>query len=161
MGSLAIFMILRTFSTGSFMVAAISSVVGSRPRSCTRPRDVRMSLFMVSIICTGNADRARLVGDGPGDRLADPPGGVGAELVAALPFELVHGLHEADVAFLDEVEELEPAVRVLLGDGHHQPEVRLHQLALGELRPLLGPFVGPERLFEVCRQGRRNPASPS
>src|SRR5829696_8663195 len=44
-----------------------------------------------------NADRAGLVGDGAGDRLADPPRRVRRELVAALVLELIDGLHEADV----------------------------------------------------------------
>ena len=81
-----------------------------------------------------DADRARLVGDRAGDRLADPPGGVGRELVAAPPLELVDGLHQADVAFLDQVEEQESAVRVLLRDRDHEPQVRLDQLALGAVR---------------------------
>src|SRR4029453_19418256 len=63
-----------------------------------------------------DADGARLVGDGAGDGLADPPGRVGRELVPALVLELVHGLHEADVAFLDEIQELQAAIRVLLRD---------------------------------------------
>src|SRR5499426_79199 len=79
----------------------------------------------------GDADGAGLVGDGAGDGLADPPRGVGGEFVAATVLELVHGLHEADVAFLDQVEELEPAVRVLLGDGDDEAEVGLHHLLLG------------------------------
>src|SRR5919197_1397782 len=36
-----------------------------------------------------HADRARLVREGAGDRLADPPGRVGRELVAASPVELL------------------------------------------------------------------------
>src|SRR3989442_1131591 len=78
-----------------------------------------------------DADGARLVGDGAGDRLPDPPGGVGRELVAALVLELVHRLHQPDVSFLDQVEELQTAVGVLLGDRHDQTEVRLHQLGFG------------------------------
>src|SRR6476646_1879742 len=39
----------------------------------------------------GDADRARLVGDGPRDRLADPPRRVRGELVATLVVELVDG----------------------------------------------------------------------
>src|ERR1700682_3368632 len=62
----------------------------------------------------GNADRACLIGDGTGDSLANPPCGVGRELVAAPPLELVGALHEADVALLDQVEELQSAVGVLL-----------------------------------------------
>src|SRR5216684_3427148 len=54
-----------------------------------------------------NADRACLIGNGPSDSLANPPRGVGRKLIAAAPLELVGALHEADVAFLDEVEELQ------------------------------------------------------
>src|SRR5215831_13920911 len=79
----------------------------------------------------GDADGAGLVGDGAGDGLADPPRGVRGELVAAPVLELVHGLHETDVAFLDQVEELEAAVRVLLGDGDDEAKVGLYHLLLG------------------------------
>ena len=52
-GSCAIFSTLRTLDTGMSMRLAISSDVGSRPSSCTSARDVRISLLMVSIMCTG------------------------------------------------------------------------------------------------------------
>jgi len=74
------------------------------------------------------ADGARLVGDGAGDRLADPPGGVGAELVAAGVVELVGRLHQADVALLDQVQEGEAAADILLGDADDEPEVGLNQM---------------------------------
>ena len=35
------------------MRSAISSACGSRPSSCTSARDVRVSLLIVSIMCTG------------------------------------------------------------------------------------------------------------
>jgi hypothetical protein len=79
----------------------------------------------------GDADRAGLVGDRSGDGLADPPGGVRGELVAAAVLELLDGLHQVDVAFLDQVEELQAAVGVLLGDGDHQAKVGHDQLLLG------------------------------
>ncbi len=78
-----------------------------------------------------DTDGARLVGDRAGDRLANPPGGVGRELVAAAVFELVHRLHQADVAFLDQVEELQATVGVLLGDGDDQAQVGLDHFLLG------------------------------
>ena len=52
-GSCAIFMILRTFETGMSIRSAISSACGSRPSSCTSAREVRVSLLIVSIMCTG------------------------------------------------------------------------------------------------------------
>src|SRR5581483_4471799 len=79
----------------------------------------------------GNADGPRLVGDGSSDRLADPPGGVGREFVSPPVLELVHGFHQADIALLDQVQELKAAVGVLLGNGYNQAQVRLDQLVLG------------------------------
>ncbi len=52
-GSLAILSTLRTFSSGMSIFSANSSGVGSRPCSCNICRDIRFSLFMVSIMCTG------------------------------------------------------------------------------------------------------------
>ena len=78
-----------------------------------------------------DADGPRLVGDGAGDGLPDPPRGVRAELVAAPVLELLDGLHQAHVAFLDQVQERQAAVRVLLGDADDQPQVGLDHLGLG------------------------------
>src|SRR6266511_915913 len=82
----------------------------------------------------GDADRARLVGDRARDRLPDPPGGIGRKLVAAAILELIDRLHQADIAFLDQVEELEAAVGVFLGDRDDEAQVRLHHLFLGLAR---------------------------
>ena len=97
----------------------------------------------------GDADRARLVGDRAGDRLADPPGRVGRELVAAPPLELVDRLHQADVALLDQVQELQPAVRVLLGDRDHEAQVRLDQLALRAVGLLARAVVARQRRAQL------------
>ena len=80
-----------------------------------------------------DADRPRLVGDGAGDRLADPPRRVGAELEPAAVLVLVDRPHQAGVAFLNQVEEAQAAVAVLLGDAHDQPQVAAGQFALGLL----------------------------
>src|SRR5579863_8797921 len=77
-----------------------------------------------------NPDRARLVRDRTRDRLANPPRGVRRELVAAAIFELVHRLHQTDVAFLNQIEELQATVRVLLRDRDHETQVRLGHFAL-------------------------------
>src|SRR5207248_1278915 len=80
-----------------------------------------------------DADGAGLVRDGAGDGLTDPPGSVGREFVAAPVLELVDGFHQADVALLNEIEELETAVGVLLRDGDDEAEVSLDELTLGAL----------------------------
>ena len=78
-----------------------------------------------------DADGARLVGDRAGDRLADPPRRVGRELVAAAVLVLLHRLHQARVAFLDQIEEGQAAVAVLLGDRDDETQVAARELALG------------------------------
>src|SRR5688500_15718385 len=77
-----------------------------------------------------DADRARLVGERAGDRLADPPGGVGRELEALAVVELLRGADEAERALLDQVQEGQPLVAVVLGDRDDQAQVRLDHLLL-------------------------------
>jgi hypothetical protein len=79
----------------------------------------------------GYADGAALVGDAPGDRLTDPPGGVGRELVAPAVVELLDRPHEAEIALLDEVEQGDAAADVALGDRHHETQIGLGELAPG------------------------------
>ena len=64
----------------------------------------------------GHPDRARLVGERPRDRLADPPGRIGRELEAAAPVELLDSPDQPERALLDQVEEREPLVAVVLRD---------------------------------------------
>ena len=118
-------------------------------RACT--------LLIVSTMCTGNADRAGLVGDGPGDGLADPPRGVGGELEALRVVELLDRPHQAEVALLDQVEEQHPPADVALGDRHDQAQVGLGQLLLG-LSPSRGQRL--ERMRSVSgTRGRRRASS--
>src|SRR5438552_18747740 len=93
----------------------------------------------------GAALSARLLGDGPAHRLPDPPGGVGRELVAASPLELLDCAHEPDAPFLDQVEKGEPAVHVTLGDRDDQAEVGLDQQHLRILCLHLRQSDGVER----------------
>src|SRR5208283_4140376 len=80
------------------------------------------------------ADGARLIGNASADCLANPPRHIGRKLVAAAVFELIHCLHQADVALLDQVEEMQPAIGILLGDGNHEAQVGLDDLVFGLLR---------------------------
>jgi hypothetical protein len=82
-------------------------------------------------MCTGDADRARLVGDRASDRLADPPRRIGREFVAAAVLEFIDRLYQPDIAFLDQVEELQPTVGVFLGDRDHEAQIGLDHLLLG------------------------------
>ena len=65
------------------------------------------------------------------DRLADPPRRVRRELEALAPVELRDRVDQAEVALLDEIEEGKTRRLVALGDRHDEPQVRLHERALG------------------------------
>ena len=96
--------------------------------------------------------RARLVGQAAGHRLADPPGGVGRELQVAAPVELLHGADEPDRALLDQIQEAEALAAVPLGDGDHEPQVRLDHAALG--RHVAGlDALGQLDLLDLREQG--------
>ena len=45
--------------------------------------------------------------------------------------EAIDRLHQADVAFLDQVEQRQPAIQVALGHRHDEAQVGLDQLPLG------------------------------
>ena len=78
-----------------------------------------------------HANRSALIGDGPSDRLTNPPGGVGREFIATGVFKLIDRPHQAGVALLNQVEEAQPAVAVAFGDRDDQPQVAGGQAALG------------------------------
>src|SRR5215207_951337 len=78
-----------------------------------------------------DADGPRLVGERSGDRLADPPGGVGGELEAPAVVELLRRTDQAQRPLLDQVEEGQALVAVVLGDRDDESKVRLDHLLLG------------------------------
>src|SRR5580704_3488676 len=77
-----------------------------------------------------DTDRAGLGGNGARDGLTNPPGSIGREFVTATVFEFIDRLHQANVAFLNQVEELETAVGVLLRNRNNESQVSFNQLAL-------------------------------
>ena len=98
-----------------------------------------------------HADRARLVGERPRDRLADPPRRVRRELVALAPVELLGRAHEADRPLLDQVEERQALVAVALRDRDDEPQVRLDHLLLRAMVAALDPL----RELDLLRGGQQ------
>ena len=85
-------------------------------------------------------DRAPLVGERPGDGLADPPGGVGRELEALAVVELLGRAHQPDRALLNQIEEGQALVSVALGDRDDEAQVGLDHLLLGAVVAALDPL---------------------
>ena len=83
----------------------------------------------------------------------DPEGRVIGELDVLVGVELLDRLHEPDVAFLDEVEQvLHPHALELKGDLDHQPQIRGHQDVGRVLVPLLHNADAVVALFLACQQ---------
>jgi hypothetical protein len=68
-----------------------------------------------------DADRPALIGKRPGDCLANPPRGIGRELVPSAEFKLLDRAHQAGISFLNQVQEAQAAIAVALGDRNDQP----------------------------------------
>src|SRR5690606_8430675 len=97
--------------------------------------------------------QAGLLVEGPTDGLADPERGVGGELEALPPVELVDGVLEPEVALLDEVEQLHRRRQgVAAGDAHDEAEVGPDEAVLGSRR-------GLDRLAELAAALARVDAS--
>ena len=127
---------------GSPVASASSSFVASRPELDLEPAGGARQLLLALDDVDGHADRARVVGDGALHRLADPPGGVGRELEAAAPVELLDRAVEPQRALLDQVEERHAEAAVALGDRDDEPQVRLDHA------PLRGRVAALDRLRE-------------
>ena len=134
--------------------AATSTIVGSRPSSCARSRETLMKLEELIAGADREPDRAGLIGDRSRDRLADPPVGVGRELIAARVVELLDRADEPDVSLLDEVDEAEcrSATRhVRLGSGDNKAQI-------GRDEPLTGRLPSSDELarrVDACCASRR------
>ena len=63
--------------------------------------------------------------DGSLEGLADPPGGIGGELEALLPVELLDGAEEPEAPLLDEVDQLDASILVAPGPVQDQSQVCL------------------------------------
>ena len=85
-------------------------------------------------------DGPGLVRDGPGDGLADPPGGIGTELIALPVIKFFHCLDQSQIPLLDQIQELHAAAHIPFGDADHQTEVGLCQTLLGVLVAQLHAF---------------------
>src|SRR5450830_11590 len=86
-----------------------------------------------------HTNRAALVGNRAGDSLANPPGGVSTELVAALVLKFLGCADEADVAFLNQIKEWHTPAHILFGYANNQAGVGSDQMLPGKL-PILDEF---------------------
>jgi hypothetical protein len=89
--------------------------------ACKRlPRPCEPAPSVVDVY--GQPDRLGLIAHRPVDGLPDPPDGIGGELGAAAPVELLARPDQPERSFLDEFEEWDPRTLVVLGDRDDQAD---------------------------------------
>ena len=145
---------LPTLSSGRSMRSAISS---GAAHGLASARDGGSSNKLIDRFnhVNGNPDRSSLIRNGAGDRLPNPPSGVGTEFVPALIFEFIDRFHQADIAFLNQIEELETSVRVFLCNTDHKPQIRFDQLGLPALHFLFGKIEMLDRILDLFSRNKR------
>ncbi len=80
---------------------------------------------------SGDTDGTAVIGQRPGYRLANPPGSIGTETVTTTVIILFNRLHQAHIAFLNQVQELQAPSSILLGNANHQPGISPDQMGSG------------------------------
>ena len=81
------------------------------------------------------------------DRGADPPHRIGREAEAAIGLELLHALHQADIAFADQLADRQAIAAIAHGDLGHEAQVRVDQLRRGLGVAMLAPALGEHIFF--------------
>ena len=80
-----------------------------------------------------NANSARLVGNRTGNRLANPPGGIGTKLKTLVWVKLLHRPQQPGMPFLDEIEKIKATTAIPLGNTYHQAHISLGHFVFGAL----------------------------
>ena len=104
-------------------------LVDERGRARLHPAQVEEELALR--LGRGDLDQPPVAQDVLVDLGPDPVQRERHQAHAALGVEAAHGLHQADVAFLDEVGLRQPVAQVLAADGDDQAQVRQHELLRG------------------------------
>ena len=99
-----------------------------------------------------DADRPCLVGNGTGNRLTDPPCGVGTEFKAFIIIELFNCFDQAQIPFLDQIQEQHAAAHIPFGNAYHQTQVRLRQAAFCLIPLLFNRFQHGRKLCLDIRE---------
>ncbi len=113
------------------MSSASSSLVGTRPNFCSSL--VHQTIQMPDAIYHMNrhTDGTSLVRNRAGDGLANPPGGVGGKTKTTLVFIFLNGFHQAQIAFLDQIQKGYTAPNITFRNADHQTGVRFNQMGTG------------------------------
>ena len=85
-------------------------------------------------------DGTRLIGDGAGDRLSDPPSRIRGKLIPLGIIKLGYRLHQSQIALLNQIEEEKSLPDITLRNADDKTQIRLHKLPLRFFVALGHPF---------------------
>jgi hypothetical protein len=80
--------------------------------------------------------------------------------MASMIVELLHGLHQAEVALLDEVQEGHPMAQISLGYTNHQPGVGFDEMLASLFTPLDFPPQPLPFLRVMAVSSKASPGHP-
>ena len=140
---------LETSSLGKLLAGRLATELRLQPCRCA----AQLEPALVHV--RGDANRGRLVRDRALAGLADPPGGVGRELEAAAPVELLDGAVQPDHAFLDEIAQRHAVALIALRDRDDEAEVRIDHPLLRRQVTALDAL----RELDLLRRGEQREAA--
>ena len=76
---------------------------------------------------------ATFIGNRSGNSFANPPVGVGRKLVATAGVKAINRLDQAQISLLDRILQLQLAIGIFTGDGHHKAQIGGHHPVFGAL----------------------------
>jgi len=101
----------------------------------------------------GNLDHAPVLQNVLMDLGLDPVHRITDEANILIRVETFHRLHQADVAFLDQIAVRQAVSQILAGDGNDEAQVRQHQFSGGLDVPVGAQAARGSRLFLLRQQG--------
>ena len=110
----------------TFSVCATCAISVGRERGAGRLHAAQVEEELALRLGGGDLHHPPVAQDVLVDLGLDPVDRERREPHAALGVEALHRLHQADVAFLDQVGLRQTVAHVVAGDGHHQAQVRHH-----------------------------------
>ena len=108
------------------------------------------NLIKVAYLIERKTYHPALVGKTLQNALTDPPDRIGDEFEALGRVKLPGSLHQADIAVIDKVAEIQAVALILLGHAHHKAQVGFYQALKSPGIPLLDLYC------ELCLLIRRN-----
>ena len=134
----------KSFDICDISLEVVSQFLHRRSAIILFPQSTHCAQTGIDVLDNVNwqTDDTGLVHDPALDALSDPPGRIGRETKPALRIKFLHSVDQAEVSFLNKIQERQTAVDIAARNLDYQPEVALdHTLASGLIAAQSAPRV--------------------